>query len=242
MKQQVVILSLAIGLLALPAARIAGAHDLWLEAGASGWQLRYGHLPGGHGGATALPLPPEQILAATALTAAGDTLSLPIADARAGRWPATAPALFVLTSSGVWTRSTEGTRNLPPTQVAHALASWRSVESVKAIAAWLPALAGPLTRELELVPAQDPLRVAVGEKLTVLAFREGRPLAGVTVAYAGEPRGLTDAEGKVNIRLRRGGLQHIQASLEAPLTADPDGAAKRIETTVLNFVLPEAGQ
>ena len=235
MKHAVVILGLA--LLAIAAAAPARAHDLWLESGPAGWQLQYGHRPGGHGGASTLPLPPEHILAATALTAAGDTLGLPLAEARAGNWPASAPALFVLTSSGVWTKSTQGTRNLPPAQVEHPLASWRSVESTKGIRVWLPALAGPLTRELELAPAGDPFRIAPGDKLTLVAYRDGRPAAGVTVAYDGEPRGVTDAQGKVNIRLRRGGMQHIQASLETPLVgADAD---KLIESTALSFTLPE---
>jgi nickel transport protein len=238
MKSEVVILSLA--LLAVAAAAPARAHDLWLEPAAAGWRLQYGHRPGGHGGASTLPLPPERILAATALTAAGDTLGLPLAEARAGEWPASAPALFVITSSGVWTKSTQGTRNLPPAQVEHPLASWRSVESVKGIARWLPALARPLTLSLELVPASDPFQVAVGEKLTLIATRGGLPVAGVTVAYAGEPRGVTGADGKVNIRLREPGLQHLQASLETPLT---DGEADTlIETTALDFLLPAAGR
>jgi nickel transport protein len=213
------------------------AHDLWLEPTAGGWVLRYGHRPGGHSGAETLPLPGEHILRATALTAARDTLGVALAEARAGRWPANAPALFVLTSSGVWTRSTEGTRNLPPSQVAHPLGSWRSVESVKGVARWLPVLARPLTAEFELVPAGDPFQVAVGDKLTLIAYRGGKPAAGVTVAYAGEPRGLTDAAGRVNIRLRAPGLQHIQASLETPLTGGE--ADKLIETTALDFLLPE---
>jgi len=235
MKRAVVLLTLVT--LALGAPTAAGAHDLWLESGANGWQLKCGHRPGGHGGATTLPLPPERILAATALVATGDTLGLPLTAARAGNWPATAPALLVVTSSGVWTRGTEGTRNLPPSAVAHPLASWRSVESVKGIASWLPALARPLTRWLELVPTSDPLRVAAGDKLGLIAYREGRPVPGVTVAYAGETRGVTDAEGRINIRLRQSGFQHIQASLELPLAGDE--ADKLIETTALDFLLPE---
>lgn len=238
MNRRVVIPTLLTLLAAHCLLRPAAAHDLWLESGPANWALRYGHRPGGHGGAQALPLPPERVQRAVAVTSAGDTLTVALTDARAGAWPADAAAIFVVTSSGIWTKSTEGTKNLTPAQVAHPLASWRSVESVKGIARWLPALAAPLTGELELVPASDPLRLAVGEKLTLIATRGGKPAPGVTVAYAGEPRGLTDAAGKVNIRLRAAGLQLIQASLETPLTTGE--ADKLIEATALCFSLPEA--
>lgn len=234
MKRTLVILTLLITGAATP----ARAHDLWLESGSAGWQLHYGHRPGGHGGAQTLPLPPERIQRALAVTNAGDTLTVVLADARDAKWPADAAALFVLTSSGIWTKSTEGTKNLPPAQLAHPLASWRSVESVKGIARWLPRLAAPLCGELELVPSGDPFAVAVGGKLTLIAYRGGKPAPGVTVAYAGEARGLTDAAGKVNIRLREAGPQFIQASLETPLTTGE--ADKLIEATALCFTLPEA--
>jgi uncharacterized GH25 family protein len=234
MKRTLVILTLLLA----GTADSARAHDLWLESGPAGWQLHYGHRPGGHAGAHALPLPPERIQRALAVTSAGDTLTVAPADARAGAWPAGAAALFVLTSSGVWTKSTEGTKNQPPAQVAHPLASWRSVESVKGIARWLPRLAAPLGGDLELVPSADPFAVAVGEKLTLIAYRGGKPAPGVTVAYAGEPRGLTDAAGKVNIRLRTAGPQFIQASLETPLAGGE--ADKLIEATAICFTLPEA--
>ncbi|MCB9513740.1 MAG: DUF4198 domain-containing protein [Candidatus Latescibacteria bacterium] len=234
MKWSVVLLAAS-----LLAASSAAAHDLWLESDQGRWSLRYGHLhDAGDHGATALELPPGWILGARGLDADGAPFTLAAEAARAAGWPAGAPALLVATSSGVWTKSTEGTRNLPPAELAHPLGSWRSLESVKGIAAWLPALAAPLGAELELSPLTNPLTLRPGDKVTVRVTRAGAPQSDVTVAYDGSPRGVTAADGRVNVRLRRPGLQLIQATQERLLVDDV--ADKVIETTALTFSIEDA--
>jgi nickel transport protein len=85
------------------------------------------------------------------------------------------------------------------------------------------------------VPRGNPLLLKTGDKLHLRAFYQGRPVAGVTVAYFGKPRGITDKEGNVNIRLQSAGFQLIKASIELPLN---DGKAdKAVHAASLQFEL-----
>ena len=69
--------------------------------------------------------------------------------------------------------------------------------------------------------------------MTVQVPSEEAAVAGVPVAYAGQTRGASGEDGKVSIRLRRGGLQLLQASRETPLT---DGKADvAIRSATLQF-------
>ncbi len=217
-------------LLTLP----ASAHDLWLAPEDDNWRLHYGHRPEGHEGATELLLPAEWILTAEGVVGDGARVEL---DPPGGPYSDELAALRILVSSGYWSRTPEGTVNRPRTAVEHAFRSWRSLEVVKALIRWQPRLAEALSEELELLPLADPFSLRPGDKLRMRALWRGRPAAGVTVAYDGNPRGLTDEKGRVNLRIRHGGLQHIQATLETAL--DSPEAEWLLQTATLNFVLLE---
>jgi nickel transport protein len=59
----------------------------------------------------------------------------------------------------------------------------------------------------------------------------------VPVAYGGDTRGVTGADGRIAIRLRQGGVQLIAASVETPLN---DGKADvAIRGAILQFELPK---
>jgi nickel transport protein len=142
----------------------------------------------------------------------------------------------VTTSSGYWTKTAWGTTNVPKTGVAGVLESWLSEETIKRIERWTAAAARPLAERLELTPLADPLALAPGDKLRLLVTLGGRPVAGVPVAYDGDVRGTTAADGTIALRIRRPGLQMIRASAEAPLA---DGRADTVvRAATLNFELP----
>ena len=83
------------------------------------------------------------------------------------------------------------------------------------------------------MPQDNPLKLKRGDKLRLTAWFQGKPAAGVTVAYFGKPRGISDGEGRINIRLQNPGFQLIQASLELPLN---DGKAdKAVHVSSLQF-------
>lgn len=215
--------------IALPAL----AHDLWIERVGSVHTLVYGHERSGHEGAARLELKAETVKRASCYGADGR-------EARQERRTISlrgdcAASLFVM-SSGYWSKTPYGTKNLPKSEAGAVLESWYSVESVKRLDQWNPAMTQAMGQDLELSPTDNPLRLRVGDKLRARAWFQGRPAAGVTVAYFGKPRGVTDADGMVNVRLNQAGFQLLQASLERPL--DDGKADKAIHAAALHFELP----
>jgi len=209
------------------------AHDLWIARDGDLYTLHYGHEGSGHAGTRVIEYKPEQVRQARCFSAAGRELA-----GEHGRvWPVTlkgecAASYFVL-STGYWSKTPYGTKNLPRNEAGVVIDSWLSVESIKRIDAWGTALAKPLGLELEIVPLDDPLRLRKGDKLHLIVYAAGKPVAGAKVAYFGHPRGVTAADGRVNVRLQRSGLQLIQASIETPLA---DGKADRlVKATALQF-------
>ena len=103
------------------------------------------------------------------------------------------------------------------------LESWLSHESVKRIERWGESLEKPLAAGLELTPLEDPFRLRKGEKLRLRVTFDGSPVEDAVVAYDGKPRGQPDPNGEINIRLRRGGFQVIQATLILPVFRNETG-------------------
>lgn len=209
------------------------AHDLWIERSGPLHTLAFGHERSGHTGAKRLEYKPENVRQALCFGISGQMQS-----AEFGRqYPVTlngdCAASWFMLSSGYWSKTPYGTKNLPKSEAGSVMESWRSVEAIKRIDSWGDALSRPLTDELELVPKDNPLSLKTGDKLRLRAFIQGKPAANVTVAYFGKPRGVSGADGAVNIRLNQPGIQLIEASLELPLN---DGKAdKTIHASSLQF-------
>jgi len=259
------------GLLVLGSFAPVTAHDLWLEpAGRDSLALRYGHAHGDHAGATTVSYEPTIVLAGLCLDAGGAVHQLPETVESPYRFSCQGVAAHALTSSGACTQTPYGTRNVPPAQAERAIRSWRSYESAKRLRRWSPALARPLVAtggaaggaasefptagvttelgaaSLELVPLANPFRLEPGEKLRLRVVLAGAPLPDAIVVYDGKPRGRTNAEGEINIRLRHIGLQFLQASFtraagraevrevgEAEAGDTADGAANEVVDAVI---------
>jgi nickel transport protein len=212
------------------------AHDLWVERQGEVHTLQYGHERSGHEGAKKLEYPPERVKEALCFGSDGRSLRAEVGRVYPLTLKGACAVSWFLTSSGYWSKTPYGTKNLPKGEAGQVLDSWLSVEAVKRLDAWGPALARPLTRELEIVPLSNPLNLQAGDKLRLLVTLEGKPVAGATVAYFGHPRGVSGSDGQVNVRLQQPGFQLIQASLETPLN---DGKADRlVRTTALQFDTP----
>jgi nickel transport protein len=217
----------------------AHAHDLWLERQAAGSEiaLLQGHRSAAHAGEAQVPYAPGFVRQASCHDEQGRSRPLPTANAYPQRLPAGCAALLVLASSGYWTKTAWETKNVPKTGIAGVLRSWRADETVKRLDRWSPALAAPLSAGLEITPVDAPFALAPDDKLRLLVTHGGKPRAGVPVAYDGATRGTTGDDGSIVLRLRRGGLQMISASIETPLA---DGKADLlIESATLNFELAE---
>lgn len=211
------------------------AHDLWVTRDGNLHTLHYGHERSGHAGAKVIEYKPEQVRQAVCFSAAGREL----AGETSRTWPVTlrgdCAASYFVFSTGYWSKTPYGTKNLPKHDAGKVIDSWLSVESVKRIDTWGMALARPLGVELEIVPLDNPLSLRPGDKLHLAVYGAGKPVAGATVAYFGHPRGVSAADGRLNVTLRRPGPQSIKASIESALG---DGKADRlIQTTALQFEL-----
>ncbi len=228
---------LSLGALLAVVPGISRAHDLWLEPDGAAYLLRYGHHPQlvSHGGDTLVPYNPEIVKTTLCVDAGGSQRPAKFGGTYPVRVEGDCAVAYVLTSSGYWTKTTAGTKNLKKTEAAAPLNAWQSFESVKHVAAWSDAAAKPLGVPLEIVPAGNPLALHDGDKFTVRVLANGQPVPDAVVTYDGKPRGETDSEGAVNVRVRHGGLQLIQATVRSPHPG-PE-ADEVVHTTALTFAL-----
>jgi nickel transport protein len=215
----------------------AHAHDLWLEKEGGGFSLYYGHKYSAHQGAEFVEYRPEWVREALCFDGAAEEAAFESHSAYPYRMRGDCAAAYVLISSGYWTKTPYGTENLPRSEARMPLRSWLSYESVKRIDRWNDALAKPLAKGLEITPLKDPLSLRKGQKLRLRVSFDGKAVEGVVVAYDRKPRGQTAADGGINIRVRHGGFQVIQASFDRPHASQE--ADKVIYSTHLNFELPE---
>ena len=215
---------------------LAFGHDLWIERSGPLHTLSYGHERSGHEGAKRLEYKPETVRQARCFDESGQELRAEQGRQFPVRLKGDCAVSWFQLSSGYWSKTPYGTKNLPRTEAGAVIESWRSFEAIKRIDHWTHLLAGPLTQELELAPAGDPRKLKVGEKLRLRAFFLGKPAANVSVAYFGRTRGITGSDGTVNIRLTEPGVQLVQASLELPL--DDGKADKTLHSSSLQFELP----
>jgi nickel transport protein len=214
-------------------------HDLWLEKEGGAYVLLYGHIGASHEGAESIEYPPDHVLRVDCFSREGLQVDTAFEPAYPVRINADCAAIFVLFSSGCWSRTPFGTKNLPKDEAISPIRSWISYESVKRIASWADRFSKPLTQDLELTPVYNPLELTKGRKARLLISLDGNPVEGAAVSYDGKIRGQSDEAGRVNIRLRHAGLQVIQASYTEP--ADSAKADEIIHTATLIFQIEADG-
>jgi nickel transport protein len=227
--------SLAFQLLLIVTA-VVQAHDYWFERSDEDYLLRRGHQHSLHAGERDVPFDPQTVKH-------GYCLRLGEARPHSATLSASYPlrvagpclALVVTVDAGNWTQTRSGVKRLGEDELAGVLRSWQALESVKWIEAWYESLRRPLSSELELVFTENPLVLTPGDKLRLRAMLRGEPAEGVTVAYDGDARGVTGADGRINLRIRHRGWQLITASLVEPLAREQ--VDKVVHSTTLSFEL-----
>lgn len=210
------------------------AHDYWFEIDGDDYLLHRGHRFSEHQGEKEVPFEPRIITGSYCLAPQQDTLSAAaIGDSYPLRVAGPCDAVMVTADSGYWSQTLTGTRNQAKDELFGVLRSWQSMESVKRVDTWSERLLDSLSNDLELVFTENPFVLDVGDKLRLTVLFRGQPAAGVTVAYDGDPRGITGDDGRVNLRIRHKGLQMVAASLEESLQSSK--ADKRVRSTILMF-------
>lgn len=222
-------LALPLLLLLLPWGSVQ-AHDYWLDAEGDDSLLYRGHRHSGHQGEELVPYDPAIVTRALCVGAEGAVREVPPSRTYPFRIPGPCMAVLVEADSGTWSHTHTGSRRPPGAEPRTVTRTWRALESVKRLNGWDPGLSHPLSQALEITSPQDPTRLTPGDKLRLLITHRGRPRAGVSVAYDGDTRGVTGANGLINLRVRHGGTQVITASVEEP---DPQGGPSLLHATTL---------
>jgi len=200
----------------------ATAHDLWFAAEGKDYLLLQGHRHSGHGGADTIDYDGHRVSRSLCLDATGQARPASVTTGAPVRFAGPCAVLQADYVSGYWTKTAWETKNVPKTGIAGVLRSWHSAESVKRLEQWIPAAGKPLGQGLEITPLRDPFQLKPGDKLSVLVSVDGKPQAGLPVAYGDDTRGVSGPDGQIAIRLRHDGTQLITTTQE---TALADGKA-----------------
>ena len=210
------------------------SHDLWIEKHDDSFVLQYGHLclTQEHQGSKIIPYEPKNI---QEIICKQDTNISSLKIKRV--YPLTidkkCTSLYIQLDNGYFTKTPYGTKNLPKKSVKMPLKSWRSYESVKRIEKGGDTL---ISNSLEILLLNNPKEV--GDKARLQLFYQHKPIKGIAVAYNGKVRGISDKNGKINIRIKHKGIQNIQATLKEP-SAHKDLCDETLFTTTLNFEIQE---
>ncbi len=116
--------------------------------------------------------------------------------------------------TGQWVKTLQGTRKGTRIEHPQALSAWESSEVIYRY----EKPTSKVPKGYMLLPLQAPHSIAMGERITLQLLYDGKPLANVPVAYDDQTRGITDAQGRINIRLRHAGTQHFTATHTRPST------------------------
>ena len=213
----------------------AHGHDLWLQRSQEGLTLLSGHRTGhSHKGeAELVEYRPEIVLRADCFDVDGKRLEAVVSHESPVRISGGCGAVFVLTSTGYWSKTAHGTKNLSKKNAQSPIKSWLSFESTKRIDGWNPAFSRPMTSDLEITPLDDPLSLGPDAELWLLVTLQKTPVQGATITCDEEPMGVTDKDGRVAVKIRRGGFQMIEARHAVPLKSDD--ADESVHVTNLCF-------
>lgn len=197
----------------------ASAHDAWIEPANGGFQVVFGHDGKLEVAAAA------KIKAVAAIDAKGGPLAV---KPEAGDSPrlAVPPAPTLLTlhyDNGFWSKTTEGSKNLPRNEVPGALSASHAVKFGKTVMQWNAATTKAQGQQLEIVPLASAAPRA-GAVLPVQVLWEGKPLAGAKLKmseYTGaDKERITDAAGKAELAVVKG-RNSVQVAHKVDLPGDP---------------------
>lgn len=126
--------------------------------------------------------------------------------------------------NGIWSKTPDGYKNKPKTQVPNAIESLHSVKYSKAILKWSDRFLKPLGMKMEIVPLKNPLSLKAEDMLPLKVFLDAKPIEGASVNAGGYHMDeiKTDKEGMAEVKIGEAGFQIIAASIKIPVKDNPD--------------------
>ncbi len=192
---------------------VVQAHELWIRKDMDSYTLFYGHIKPGSGEEELIKYLPEQVLSFECLSAEGNRLKAKLVKGYPFKLGGTCHMVQAVFSSGYWTKTPEGLKNLPKDQVKNPIESWYSLETARRVDLWKPRNT-PLGHDLELILMENPSSLRVGQKFTVVAYYKGKPLRDAPVYHNLRVVGSTDEEGRINLRVREKGIQLVGVTVK----------------------------
>lgn len=209
------------------------AHELWVEKADGSYRILYGHRAEEEHKPEIVPYKSGDVLDVKCFDSTGQEIVADIQKNTPVSLKGDCAVVYSVFSSGYWSETVTGTKNISRDKVKTPIYSWYSLESVKRIDAWSEAMKKPLTDSLEIVPLHNTLILKKGAKVRLLVTFNKKPLENVVVTYDEKPRGTTDRAGRVNLRIRHSGFQMISASYKKKNPSPK--ADETIYTANLNF-------
>lgn len=145
---------------------------------------------------------------------------------------------------GYWTRNPQGQMfNLPMNEVDGATKSTHAIKySVNYLAEVKQTQAVP-NIPLQIVPEVDPTKLKRGDKLPIIVYKDGKPLADapVIIDVVGnlDQTISTDSKGKATIIVPNQGLNVIGVEIGFPLQNDKQATLEKFFTTLTFTLIPE---
>lgn len=220
---------------------VAFAHDVSLEPAGDRYVVLYGH------GKEWIDYKPEQVEQVTGYDAAGKATPITVESREVlvagldgvrleheGAFIDVGKAGMVtlLFRDGHWTETADGWASLPKNHFREPLKSNHYLMHNKTLFRWADAYGKLAGLELEIVPLANPW--SGGDSLPVQVIYKGKPAAGVKVEIDGDPEEYTtDAQGRVSIPLRKGGVHHLSTNREEKLANDPKADSSYIYSNLI---------
>ncbi len=218
------------------------AHDLWIESapGASP-VLRYGHYGNTSDEIKYIPFLPSDVKSVICAAADGSVISrsgklmipepwskdsvqhedphhhhekIPAGFITSFRMPENCSVMTADFSTGYWTKTPAGLKNLPESAVKTPVRSWYAHESIKFYKKGLLAenaagLSLPFTEGLEIVTVSFSGKDRL---LKIKVLYKGKAVSGAKTEYQGTFTGETDKDGTFTFRLDESGVHYIRTS------------------------------
>lgn len=214
------------------------AHEIFWQAGTPTDTLMVGHAGGDpQHGRRSQPCPPDNLVGMWNVGSGLSWEQVATGDQAVTLKSAVGTPTLVIIDWGWWCKTRSGNQPGRTNDVPAALRSWHSRETLLTLPqanASLPPIQFP---HLTISPVADQPQAAPGRKLTFEVRRDGRLVPDAVVSYNGKERGISDTHGRIRLKLRSPGRQHITASVRSTLSSDP--LTETIETAILTFDLEE---